>query len=1024
MKKKAKKLVKLPSVHETKKKRSNVNINAACATTKVTGEALNDLKFCKIELLKEKRTHQMARNLLIDKEKIILRLQEQAGILINEQEQTKLIFKEYESRFKEWERDRSILIQNEQKAISKLESCKQTMSFRLGHAIIFGFKSFNGFKQMFQTILSLYRERKSKKHYGQSLQSPFTLQKPKLKKNNYISAKPVLQWQQEAGGQEYQATFKKYPFKNDILTSSELVLDKEGCAQLVDCQGLSQLVVNINAYVKNGDYDEKQALLTIDFIDSAGERLDSITDLPFSKAKNQYYFYLNVDPQVEDQLLLVLPLGTEKVGIGVATWDAKAPVYIANEFGISGQEDGISVILPTYKGQNTILTCLNSIVKQTLSYSAFEVLVIINGEKDDTPLIIEKIQKKNPKINIKMFILDEAGVSNARNYAIQAASRSFVTFVDDDDYIAPEYLESLYSQALYNSLVLTGIEDVKQGVVMKSPVQDQLLRAVKKENISYFDVTSTLTMNACKLAPSHMVKSVMYDSNLRSGEDVVFWIEILRRFVPKIAVVDAVEQANYKRVLSDNSISRQQESYDFNVRQRLDVIKALIINMTKTPHPDLANFIQSKIHAQSGFIQRYLKNNQLDYEQFILDVEELGIENEFVSAINSQFSKTLIISYCYAPYVDTSGIVMSKRIAAMKQPVDIISNNMDKVRSVDGDLNKIASSYIGKQVVLNAPQAFSNWQAIEKFSELAILEVGRILSKRQIYESLYSRAMWPASHFAAAVLKKKYPQMRWVAEFSDPLLLDVTGKQRFEALNISWLEQHDLIDSKHDEGNTNLFYWCEVLAYLLADEIIFTNENQRDYMLSYINDYSLQQSVLRKSSIVPQPTLTRQFYDLSSLTLDKESNRIELAYFGSFYVNRGFKPLFDAWVGLPEELKQTFKLTIYTQQNSESILSDVPEDLRVSVCVKPYVGYFDFLKLSDQYDGLIVVDCLTRGLKISNPYLPSKISDYLGSKSNVIVLFEAGSPMSKMIGKRILKADIYDKREIRNILKQLFDRLK
>ena len=46
------------------------------------------------------------------------------------------------------------------------------------------------------------------------------------------------------------------------------------------------------------------------------------------------------------------------------------------------------------------------------------------------------------------------------------------------------------------------------------------------------------------------------------------------------------------------------------------------------------------------------------------------------------------------------------------------------------------------------------------------------------YRSVYSRAMAPQSHFAAALVKLRRPDVEWVAEFSYPLKINAVGEER------------------------------------------------------------------------------------------------------------------------------------------------------------------------------------------------------------------------------------------------------
>jgi len=57
-------------------------------------------------------------------------------------------------------------------------------------------------------------------------------------------------------------------------------------------------------------------------------------------------------------------------------------------------KNGVSVITPSYKGKKYILKLLESMKNQTLSYDLFEHIIVINGELDSTPGIIEDFKEK------------------------------------------------------------------------------------------------------------------------------------------------------------------------------------------------------------------------------------------------------------------------------------------------------------------------------------------------------------------------------------------------------------------------------------------------------------------------------------------------------------------------------------------------------------------------------------------------------------------------------------------------------
>ena len=96
--------------------------------------------------------------------------------------------------------------------------------------------------------------------------------------------------------------------------------------------------------------------------------------------------------------------------------------------------EGISVVLPVYRGEAEVGACLSSLAAQTLDPALFEVIVVINGEPDATAAILEDFRLRHPKLDIRVVTTRKPGAGRARNAGLAAARFSFTTFVDHDDH--------------------------------------------------------------------------------------------------------------------------------------------------------------------------------------------------------------------------------------------------------------------------------------------------------------------------------------------------------------------------------------------------------------------------------------------------------------------------------------------------------------------------------------------------------------------------------------------------------------
>ena len=100
--------------------------------------------------------------------------------------------------------------------------------------------------------------------------------------------------------------------------------------------------------------------------------------------------------------------------------------------------DKISVIIPVYNCEDYIKTCLNSVLNQT--YDNLEVLCIDDHSQDHSLDILRGYQKDS---RVKVFTNPSKGCSMARNEGLKHATGEMITFVDADDFVAPNFLSHL-----------------------------------------------------------------------------------------------------------------------------------------------------------------------------------------------------------------------------------------------------------------------------------------------------------------------------------------------------------------------------------------------------------------------------------------------------------------------------------------------------------------------------------------------------------------------------------------------------
>lgn len=659
----------------------------------------------------------------------------------------------------------------------------------------------------------------------------------------------------------------------------------------------------------------------------------------------------------------------------------------------------VSIITPSYKGEKHIHRLLESIKNQNFPYQLFEQVIVINGERDGTEGIVKSFIKENPEINIKIVYSEIANASNARNLAIKAACGKYSTFIDDDDYVSPNFIKELYKKAKENRIVFSRIRDIDdEGNVSNSAIYKQ----IKKEKgvvVKPFErISSFITFIACKLIPTRYLKEIEFNTDLSSGEDIVFFSKLIINHDFEFYALKESTGAIYYRLLRSNSVSRKNVQYQFNVVERLEVIDELngLLNITD----DVAkrNFIKHKIRAQTSFINAYLVENVHEYVKLFSKIKSLNFQYFDYRELTKNISKKLMISFSFSPFDDVSSISMSKRVIERGALVDVLQNNMSALRKEDKDLVHLTEDYLGNNMMVNAIATFGNWNHIRGFCKIGFQNLTRNLNKNERYEEIYSCSMYPASNYLALQFKLENPNVIWSAEFSDQLVYEYIG----DVIN-SKIGDKDYIEEMNSllslmelpkDVSGSLFGLCEYLTFVFADKIIFISENQKKYITTKYKNEDLLSIIEDKSEIIPPTTLKPEIYHLKQSNYNIDENYINLAYFGSFYEKMCLEDLYSSITGLDEDYRGKLKIHFFIRNPKKFEKTTAIESVLENLEIHPNVNFLEFLNLTTKFDCLIINDQKTEEKMEINPFLPSKLNDYIGSGVDIWGICEDGSAMS------------------------------
>ena len=161
----------------------------------------------------------------------------------------------------------------------------------------------------------------------------------------------------------------------------------------------------------------------------------------------------------------------------------------------------ISIIVPVYNVEQYIPKCLDGILSQT--YKSLEIILVDDGSTDSSGRICDEYAKKDKRIVV--IHKENAGLSSARNAALDIATGKYIGFVDSDDWIDHNMYEILIKVAIKNNAdivncgVIREYDDGKQKIV-KSPAEimrseTALIKLIENEELYDFVVNKLYKSN-------------------------------------------------------------------------------------------------------------------------------------------------------------------------------------------------------------------------------------------------------------------------------------------------------------------------------------------------------------------------------------------------------------------------------------------------------------------------------------------------------------------------------------------------
>ena len=193
----------------------------------------------------------------------------------------------------------------------------------------------------------------------------------------------------------------------------------------------------------------------------------------------------------------------------------------------------VSIIVPIYNTAKYLPACLDSILAQT--HESLEIILIDDGSTDNSPKIIKDYAKKDPRI--KHIRQKNQGQSAARNTGLQKATGDYISFIDADDKIKPDFIEHLLAPFSDNATTLSvcGIhyKRLRQKTaedVYINPLRPRRKRETRKAYALYLlAIDGRMYSSVNKLYHASIAQKLTFDTSLNFSEDTNFVLDYLKK---------------------------------------------------------------------------------------------------------------------------------------------------------------------------------------------------------------------------------------------------------------------------------------------------------------------------------------------------------------------------------------------------------------------------------------------------------------------------------------------------------------
>lgn len=283
----------------------------------------------------------------------------------------------------------------------------------------------------------------------------------------------------------------------------------------------------------------------------------------------------------------------------------------------------ISIIVPVYNVEKYFEKCIDSLVGQT--YKDLDIILIDDGSTDKSPQICDRYALSDNRVRV--LHQTNKGLSKARNVGLSMANGDYITFIDSDDYIELDTMETVMEaiERFGSDLVFfreKSVDETGKTTLIKGPEPTGLILE-KDRDFAENRIMGELINGVCdKVYRADIIKDLTFETGRIYGEDFMFNLMALSK-VEKVAYID---QIKYSYVSNSGSITHK--SFSPNSFDQI-YFKDRVCEYVKKEFPKYAHICEKYAYLARLRLLRpiYFEHLQNKYKSEILSIRQYLKDN-------------------------------------------------------------------------------------------------------------------------------------------------------------------------------------------------------------------------------------------------------------------------------------------------------------------------------------------------------------------------------------------------------------